>query len=350
MEKAARVPVNRRLHDHEAGEAGRERLHARNRTGGALASIAAVSAPELSIVIVSYRCRDLLRACLDSLAANRVDVDMEVLLLDNASGDDTLRAAEAHPWVSAEALTDNVGFGRANNLGFARARGRAVLALNPDTVVPAGALRACLDELWGRPDVGVLTPRLVDPHGRLDRRCKRGFPTPWSSFCYFTGLDRHLTGPRSTRYTVGWLPEDRPGDVESVTGAFMLMRAEALAEVGGFDEQFFMYAEDIDLCLRFIERGWRVRYWPGRDVVHVGAGSNVDGRRPAAADSAYFRTMAPFVRKHRPGPRGRVVAAGVSVVGEAALAASRLRGLARRMPRGPAGGGTGRSAPSEGAG
>lgn len=289
--------------------------------------------PELSIVIVTYRCGDHLRACLESLAPQREEVDMEVLVLDNASGDDTLACAMDHPWATVEELPDNVGFGRANNLGFARARGRAVLALNPDTILPPGALRACLDALWARPDVGVLSPRLVDLEGRLDRRCKRGFPTPWSSLCYFTGLDRRFTGPRSTRYTAGWLAEDREGDVESVSGAFMLMRGSALAEVGGFDEQFFMYAEDIDLCLRFIERGWRVRYWPGVDVIHVGAGSNVAGRRPAAADAAYFRTMAPFIRKHRPGARGRALAAGVWVVGETALAASRLRARVARRAR-----------------
>jgi len=282
--------------------------------------------PELSVVIVSYRCRDLLADCLDSLALQREDVDLEVIVLDNDSGDDTLEAAAPHPWVRVDALGENLGFGRANNRGFAAATGRAVLALNPDTVIPHGALRACLDELWSHSDVGVLSPRLVDRNGNLDRRCKRGFPTPWASFCYFTGLDRHLAGPRSTRYTAGWLPEDRAGDVDSVMGAFMLMPARALEEVGGFDEQFFMYAEDIDLCLRFIEHGWRVRYWPGVDVVHVGAGSNEDGRRPAEADSAYFRTMSPFIRKHRPGVGGRLLAGGVWLVGEAALTASRLRG------------------------
>jgi GT2 family glycosyltransferase len=281
--------------------------------------------PELSVVIVSYRCRDLLRDCLDSLAAQRDQVDMEVMVYDNASGDDTLVAAEGHPWVQVEDLPENVGFGRANNMGFDRATGRAVLALNPDTVVPRGALRACLDELWSRPDVGVLTPRLVALDGSLDRRCKRGFPTPLSSFCYFTGLDRRLTHPRTTVYTAGWLDERASGEVASVSGAFMLMPAAVLREIGGFDEQFFMYAEDIDLCLRAIEHGWKVLYWPGVDVVHVGAGSSQDGRRPSAADSAYFRTMAPFIRKHRPGARGAALAAGVWAVGEAALVVSRAR-------------------------
>ena len=283
-------------------------------------------APEVSIIIVSYRCRDLLLECLESLELQRADVSLDVFVVDNASGDDTLSAARAkHPWIDADASANNLGFARANNRALARAAGRSILFLNPDTVLPAGSLRACLDELWAGPEIGVLTPKLVDREGRLDRRSKRGFPTVWSSFCYFTGLDQRFTGRRSTRYTVGWLGEDEVGDVESVSGAFMLMPKRVLDEVGGFDTDFFMYAEDIDLCLRAIGAGYKVRYWPKVTVVHVGAGSNVDGMRPAAADEAYFRTMAPFIRKHRPGVRGRVTAAAVAVAAEGMYAASRLR-------------------------
>lgn len=285
--------------------------------------------PELSIVIVSYRCAEHLDRCLASLEQNRADVDMEVIVLDNASGDETLSVARRYPGVTAEDLGENMGFGRANNIGFARVTGRAVLALNPDTIVPPGSLRRCLDELWRQPDIGVLSPKLVDPAGRLDRRCKRGFPTMWSSFCYFTGLDRRLTGPRSTMYTAGWLDQNDAGDVQSVMGAFMLMPKHALDQVGGFDERFFMYAEDIDLCLRFISAGWRVHYWPMVEVVHVGAGSNVDGRRPPAADAAYFRTMAPFIRKHRPGLAGTIQATVVAGIAEFMYMSSRLRGRIR---------------------
>ena len=114
----------------------------------------------------------------------------------------------------------------------------------------------------------------------------------------------------------------------------MLMRRDALHEVGGFDEQFFMYAEDIDLGLRFIEHGWRVHYWPGVDVIHVGAGSNVDGKRPPMANAAYFRTMAPFIAKHRPGWRGRVQAAAVGVMSEILLVSSRAFAGLRGTPRG----------------
>ena len=281
--------------------------------------------PELSVVIVSYRCGALLDECLTSLEANRADVDMEVEVVDNASGDDTVEVSRRHAWVTTTALDENVGFARANNVAMDRARGRAVLVLNPDTVVPPGALRACLDELWRDPSVGLLSPRLIDREGRLDRRCHRGFPTLWSSFCYFTTLDRVFRGPRSRRYTMGHLPETEAADVEAVSGAFMLMPRDAMVVVGGFDEQFFMYAEDIDLSLRFIEHGYRVRYWPGVDVVHVGAGSNVAGQRPPAANAAYFRTMAPFVRKHRKGLHGLALGLTVWVTGELMLAATEAK-------------------------
>ncbi len=277
------------------------------------------------MVIVSYRCGALLDACLTSLEANRADVDMDVEVVDNASGDDTVEVSRRHAWVTTTALPENLGFARANNLAMDRARGRAVLILNPDTVVPAGALRACLDELWRNPSVGLLTPRLVDQEGRLDRRCHRGFPTLWSSFCYFTTLDRVFRGARSRRYTMGHLPEDEAADVEAISGAFMLMPHDAMVIVGGFDEQFFMYAEDIDLSLRFIERGYRVHYWPGVDVVHVGAGSNVAGQRPPAANAAYFRTMAPFVRKHRKGLHGLLLGMTVWVTGELMLATTEAK-------------------------
>jgi len=296
--------------------------------------VTADAAPELSVVIVSYCCRDLLRDCLTSLEDNRADVDMEVEVIDNASADGTIEAAQAAGWVRSTLLAENIGFAKANNIGLARARANAILVLNPDTIVPPHGLRRCLDELWADPEVGVLTARLVDPEGRLDRRCKRGFPTLWSSLCYFTGLDRVFRGRRSQRYTVGWLPDTEAGDVESVSGAFMLMRRDALHQVGGFDEQFFMYAEDIDLSLRFIERGWRVRYWPGVVVVHVGAGSHVDGKRPPMANAAYFRTMAPFIAKHRPGWRGRVQAAFVGVASELLLATSHVVGGLRGDPPG----------------
>ncbi len=284
---------------------------------------------ELTVIIVSYRCEGLLRDCLRSLDANRESVDMEVHVIDNDSQDKTADAAREFPWVKLTASNTNLGFSKANNLGIDQANSRAVLILNPDTVIPPDGLRLCLEELWKQPGVGLLSPRLVGPDGSFDRRCKRGFPTFLSIACYFSGLDQKFKSRRVQRYSVGWLPDNEGGEVESVSGAFMLMRADALSEVGGFDEQFFMYAEDMDLSLRFGYAGWTVYYWPGVDVIHIGAGSNEDGKRPEKANEAYFRTMPPFIRKHRPGIAGLVSAAAYWIIGEVLLFASRHFGALR---------------------
>lgn len=281
--------------------------------------------PELSVVIVSYRCAHHLEHCLESLERNATQVPMQVIVVDNASGDGTAEIARGHPGVQVVQRDDNGGFARAANEGMGLARGRAVLVLNPDTVIPEGSLRACLDALWADPAVGVLTPPIVDEAGDLDPRCHRSFPNAWSAFCFATGLDRVLPWRSAKAYLMRYLPDREAADVQAVSGAFMLMRADALHEVGGFDQQFFMYAEDIDLCMRFVQAGWTVRYWPGAAVVHVGGGSGEAGHRTPRADAAAFRTMAPLILKHRPGLRGAVVATGAALAGEAMLAVSRIR-------------------------
>ena len=277
------------------------------------------------MVIVSYRCRDHLVRCLDSLDKSRPDVALDVIVVDNASGDGTADIARARPGTTVIERQDNEGFARAANTGLAMTRGGAVLVLNPDTIVPPHALRACLDALWSQPDVGVLSPRIVDRHGGLDARCHRSFPTAWSAACFLSGLDRVLPWTSAQRYLMRYLPDHEPAAVDAVSGAFMLMRADALRQVGGFDQQFFMYAEDIDLCMRFRLAGWTVLYWPGAEVTHIGGGSGHDGRRTSDAEAAAFRTMAPLIRKHRPGIRGTLEALVAAVAGEVMLYMSRLR-------------------------
>ena len=287
--------------------------------------------PEVSVVVVSYRCADHLGTCLDALAQHH-DVAHEVIVVDNASGDGTAEVAGGRPGVTLVERDANGGFARAANEGMARATGRAVLVLNPDAVVPPGTLRACLDALWAEPDVAVLGPRVVDAQGSVDARCHRRFPTAWSALCFMTGLDRVLPWRSAQGYLMRYLPDDQPADVDAVSGAFMLMRVDALHEVGGFDQQFFMYAEDIDLCMRFRAAGWRVGYRPVATVVHVGGGSGMAGQRTPAADAAAFRTMAPLIRKHRPGVRGAALALLAFLAGEAILLASRARRLAYSYP------------------
>ena len=255
-------------------------------------------APELSIVIVSYECKRYLLDLLGDLAKTRGDLAFDVHVIDNASHDGTPDAVRAaHPWVALTALPENIGFGRANNLGIADACAETVLLLNPDTRVTGHALRACLDEMGRSPDIGILTPRVVDEHGVFDRRCMRGFPTLWGVFCHVSGLDHVLRDRRSRRYTLGWLPDDLAADVEAVSGAVMFCRADALHQVGGFDERFFMYGEDIDLCLRARRGGWRIRYWPEFEIVHVGGRSG----RTSESRRAWARSIGDLHGAHRIG-------------------------------------------------
>lgn len=270
------------------------------------------AAPELSVVIVTFRCRDLVLDCLADLEAARSTVTLEVFVVDNASGDGTVEAiATRFPWVNVEALGENVGFGRANNRAIQRANGPTILVLNPDTRVTPVAMRECLDELQRRPDVGVLSPRVVDGQGRFDLRCKRGFPTLWGTFTHVARLDRVLRDRRSLRYTMRWLPEVSPSDVEAVSGAVMFVRADALQLTGGFDERFFMYGEDIDLCVRIAGLGWRVRYWPEVTVTHLGRGSGWT----TESRQAWARAIGDLHRIHRTSQAGAVSGAVCHLAG-----------------------------------
>jgi GT2 family glycosyltransferase len=272
---------------------------------------AARARPRVSVMVVSYRCRDLLDACLRSLADERERIDLEAIVVDNDSRDGTEHmVTERHPWVRFIAGGGNLGFPRANNLAMEHATGEHLLFLNPDTVVPPGSLAASVEALEARPEVGMLGCRLVRPDGSLDHACKRGFPTPLSSLYHFTGLSRlRPTSPRFAQYTAGHLAPDQEGPVDAVNGAFMLVRRDAVEAVGPMDETYWLYMEDLDWCYRFWQAGWQVRYWPGAEVVHVKGGSA--GIRSWQANRAFHRGMWLFYRKHYAPRRNPLVTAAV---------------------------------------
>jgi GT2 family glycosyltransferase len=284
----------------------------------------------LSVVTVSYNCRADILELLADLATASASLPLEVHVVDNASTDGTVDAIrEQHPWVDLEALDSNIGFARANNRALYRASGEYIVCLNPDTRVDTQALDASTTALAKGSDIGILTPRVVDEAGRFDRRCMRGFPTVWSLTCHVSRLDRVLPTRASRRYTMGWLPDDQPADVEAVSGAVMFARRDALLEVGGFDERFFMYGEDIDLCLRVGDAGWRVRYWPGASIVHLAgrSGLSPDARR------AWARSIGTLHRIHRPGMRGRIAGTLCDAGGMALRATGTIRVLRRMAVR-----------------
>jgi GT2 family glycosyltransferase len=292
--------------------------------------------PRLSVIVVSFNCLGHVERCLASLEGERGDIELEVLLVDNRSTDGTLEAvAERFGWVDAVDAGANLGFSRANNLAMHRATGEHLLLLNPDTVVEPGALRKCVEELERRPDVGMLGCKLVQVDGRLDHACKRGFPTPSSALWHFTGLSRaRPTSPRFAAYTAGHVAPDEASDVDAVNGAFMLVRRAALEQVGGLDERYWMYMEDLDWCYRFVQHGWRVVYWPGATVVHVKGGSS-SKHRSWRANRAFHHGMWMFYDNHYRAGRSPLVTALVWSAIWTKLGVSALRSAWARRRRRP---------------
>jgi GT2 family glycosyltransferase len=290
------------------------------------------SVPELSVVIASYECRDLLIRCLDSLEVESAgDLPLDVLVVDNNSRDGTGGAVRAaHPWVRLIEIQENSGFSAANNRGLSNVQGRYVLLLNPDTIVSPGALRAAIKELAGRPEVGMLGVKLVQPDGRLDHACKRGFPTPVSALYHFLGLSRRWpTSPKFAHYTAGHVGDDEIALVDAVNGAFMLVRREALDDVGPLDEGYWLYMEDLDWCYRFWQAGWKVLYWPRVEVMHVKGGSSGQART-WRTNRAFHRGMWRFYSKFYRPQRSVVVTAAVYVAIHLKLGLSAGRSAARR--------------------
>ena len=268
--------------------------------------------PRLSVIVVSFNCRDLLAACLDSLGRERRLISLEVIVIDNGSTDGTSdMVASRYAWVRFIDAGENIGFSKANNLGLAAASGEYILLLNPDTVVPERALLDATAALEARPTIGMLGCKLVRPDGTLDHAGKRGFPTPTSALYHFVGLSRlRPRSPRFAQYTAGHVDPHEEAIVDAVNGAFMLVRREALADVGGLDDDFWLYMEDLDWCYRFARAGWPVLYWPSVSVVHVKAGSSGQ-RRSWKANHAFHRGMWLFFRKHYAHESSRVTAAAV---------------------------------------
>jgi N-acetylglucosaminyl-diphospho-decaprenol L-rhamnosyltransferase len=227
------------------------------------------AAVRLSVIIVNWNVRELLRACLHSVL-RELDGragDAEIIVVDNASSDGSAEmVAREFPGARLIANAGNVGFGAANNQGFAVSRGRFVLLLNPDTIVLQGAFDRLLDALEAVPEVAALGCRLLNADGTLQKWTAGAFPTLANVACHYLFLNWLLPGVlRSSLYLDRDLAEDT--DVDWVSGACMLLRRERLGE-RIFDEAYFMYGEDMDLCQRLRGAGWRVRYTPRASIIH----------------------------------------------------------------------------------
>lgn len=261
---------------------------------------------ELSIIIVSYNSQKELPVCLDSIYkfnGEKIKSGLwEILIVDNTSTDGTdawlRQAGENYPRLEIYLSKENLGFGAGNNLGVTESSGQFVLFLNPDTVVEKRSIEFPLRFLSLHPDVGAVTAKTVLGNGQLDATCHRGFPTPWNAFCYFSGLTKLFPHTRLfAGYTLGYLDPNKPHEVDSINGAFFLMPRSLGEKLKWFDEYFFWKGEDLDLCYRIKQLGYKIMYFPQVKVWHFKGSSK--GHQPGSRTlSARFEVMRLFYDKH----------------------------------------------------
>jgi N-acetylglucosaminyl-diphospho-decaprenol L-rhamnosyltransferase len=254
--------------------------------------------PDLEVAIVSHGAEALLRRCLESLREHPPrTAAMRVTVVDSGSPDGTPDMVEREFPEFHLVRCGNVGFSAANNIVLRESRAGAILLLNPDTEVYVGTLDTCLARLAQDPEVGMVGAKLVREDGELDHAAKRSFPTPLAALAHFTGIGRgEGAGESLSQYRATHLGEDDSGEVDAVNGAFMLCRAEAVAQVGLLDEGYWLYMEDLDWCHRFWDAGWKVFYEPRARALHVKGGSS-SSRRAPKQEIAFHRGMGRFYRR-----------------------------------------------------
>lgn len=271
----------------------------------ARAEVEDLDRPDLSVLVVAFRNPDLTVACLRSIFAATHEVQFEVLAHDNESGDGTAEAIAEHcPEVDLSFDQGNLGFARANNLLAERASGRLLLLLNPDTIVHDGAIDRLVAESRRHPEAVPLGGRTMRPNGELDPGSCWGEQTPWSLFCFATGLSTAFS--RSAIFnpeSLGRWKRDSFREVGMVTGCLALLPAEAWHALGGFDETFWMYGEDADLSARARSLGYTPAVTPEATITHI-VGASSRGKGPKLV--LVLRSKVTLIRKHWT-PRRRVL-------------------------------------------
>lgn len=227
---------------------------------------------QLSVVIVNYNVKYFLEQCLCSVQAATQGWDVDIYVVDNHSSDGSVEYLRPlFPDVIFMENQENVGFAKANNQAFHICKGEYVLMLNPDTAIGEESLRSLCYFMDEHPEAGAIGLKMLNGNGIFLAESKRSFPTPWVSFCKLFGLSKLFPdSPKYASYALPYLSPDEQHEVDVLSGAFMLMRHEALEKTGLLDEKFFMYGEDIDLSYRFIQAGYKNYYMPERMLHYKG--------------------------------------------------------------------------------
>ncbi len=253
---------------------------------------------DLSIIIVNYNVKEFLENALISIKKAIEGINAEIFVVDNASEDGSVEMVrQKFPDVHLIANTENLGFAKANNQALKLARGKYILLINPDTIVQEDTFKVLISFLESHPDCGMVGCKVLNPDGTLQLACRRSFPTPWVAFTKMVGLSSLF--PKSkifARYNLTYLDPNEVAEVDAVSGSFMMIRREVYEKIGGLDEDFFMYGEDIDWCYRIKKAGWKIYYVPFTQIIHFKGEStkrsNIDEIR------VFYEAMKIFVRKH----------------------------------------------------
>ena len=258
---------------------------------------------QLSIVIVNYNVRYFLEHCLRSVSRACASIKAEIIVVDNRSTDGSVEMVmEKFPDVILIANQENTGFARANNQGVGKASGDYILYLNPDTIVAEDCFEKCLAYMEAHPKAGALGCRLIDGKGQFLPESKRGFPSADVAFYKISGLNSLFkTSKTFNRYHLGYLSEHEVNEVDVLVGCFMLCRKKIIDQVGGFDETYFMYGEDIDLSYKIIQAGYKNIYFPETTVIHYKGESTKKGSLNYV--KMFYQAMIIFAEKHFKGSR-----------------------------------------------
>ncbi len=253
---------------------------------------------DLSVIIVNYNVRQFLENTLTSLLRAMEGVEGEVFVVDNASDDGSVEMVKTKfPRVCLIQNRENVGFARANNLALKRATGKHLLLINPDTIVQEDTIKVMLKFFRETHDAGLAGCKILNPDGTFQLPCRRSFPTPWVAFTKIFGLSALF--PKSKlfgKYNLTYLSPDETYDVDAVSGSFMMITRNAYERVGGLDETFFMYGEDLDWCYRIAQSGFKVYYVHSTQIIHFKGEST--RRSDLDEIRMFYSAMQLFVEKH----------------------------------------------------
>lgn len=253
---------------------------------------------DLSVIIVNYNVKEFLQNLLHSIEKASFNLTKEIIIVDNASDDGSVEfIKEKFPNVKLIVNKKNLGFGKANNIGLKEAKGKYILLINPDALVAEDTFEKMIEFFKSKADAGLAGCKILNPDGTLQLACRRSFPGPWTSFTKVTGLSSLF--PKSklfARYNLTYLDENLTYEVDAISGSFMMMKREVYEKVGGFDEQFFMYGEDLDLCYRIQKAGYKVYYYHETQIIHYKGESTK--RSSFDETKVFYNAMDLFVKKH----------------------------------------------------